>query len=83
MRKARESFPHDGQHAANVMPLAETRRVSLCPSVRRRREGLCVSTAERMVLAGAEYADPAISTVHGGEWWRNAIFAGMESPCHF
>ena len=30
-------------------------------------KGLCVSTAERMILAGAEYVDPAISTVHGGE----------------
>ena len=26
-----------------------------------------MSTAERMTLAGAEYVDPAISTVHGGE----------------
>ena len=26
-----------------------------------------MSTAERMILAGAGYVDPAISTVHGGE----------------
>ena len=41
--------------------------MSFCSSVRRRREGLRGSTAERMALAGAEYVDPAISTIHGGE----------------
>ena len=30
---------------------------------------------------GAETTAPPCSALH--QWWRNAIFAGMVSPCHF